>query len=267
MDQLKPPGELCLEGNLAENWRKWIQSFDLFLIASGISEKSEKVQCATFLHVAGEDARVVFNSFDFAKEGDDSKLDILKDKFQTYCEPRKNLTFLRHQFFTRSQGPNETFDAFVTDLKNKAKNCEFSTLNDSLIRDRIVGGIRSDQLRARLLREADLPLVKAIDICRASEATTSQMKEFTDDSEPLVHSINQRRSASQNNLRTVKSNLRQQQSTYVLKKCRNCGGEHSTAQGACPAFGKVCHKLPKRKSVRSGLSVTNCNKRQTNIPS
>lgn len=42
MDQLKPPGELCLEGNLAENWRKWIQSFDLFLIASGISEKSEK---------------------------------------------------------------------------------------------------------------------------------------------------------------------------------------------------------------------------------
>jgi hypothetical protein len=27
MEQLKPPGELCLEGNLAENWRQWIQRF------------------------------------------------------------------------------------------------------------------------------------------------------------------------------------------------------------------------------------------------
>ena len=56
MEQLKPPGELCLEGNLAENWRKWIQSFELFFIASEISEKSEKVLCATFLHIAGEEA-------------------------------------------------------------------------------------------------------------------------------------------------------------------------------------------------------------------
>ncbi len=146
MEQLKPPGELCLEGNLAENWRKWIQSFELFLIASEIGEKSEKVQCATFPHIAGEEARAIFNTFDFAKVGDEHKIDILKDKFKQYCEPRKNLTFIRHQFFTRSQGPTETIDAFATDLKNKAKHCEFGTLIDSLIRDRIVGGIRSDQL-------------------------------------------------------------------------------------------------------------------------
>ena len=162
MEQLKPTGELSFEGNLAENWRKWIQSFELFLIASEINEKSENVQCATLLHVAGEEARAVFNAFDFDKEGDQHKIDIVIDKFKQYCEPRKNLTFIRHQFFTRSQGPTETIDAFATDLKNKAKHCEFSTLIDSLIRDRIVGGIRSDQLQARLLREADLPLQKAI---------------------------------------------------------------------------------------------------------
>ena len=162
MEQLKPTGELSFEGNLAENWRKWIQSFELFLIASEINEKSEKVQCATLLHVAGEEARAVFNAFDFDKEGDQHKIDIVIDKFKQYCEPRKNLTFIRHQFFTPSQEPTETIDAFATDLKNKAKHCEFSTLTDSLIRDRIVGGIRSDQLQARLLREADLPLQKAI---------------------------------------------------------------------------------------------------------
>ncbi len=153
MDQLKPPNSLCFEGNLAENWRTWIQKFDLYLIATGIAEKSDKVKCATFLHVAGDDAVDDF--------------DVLKEKFREYCEPRKNITYLRHMFFTRAQGTNETIDAYVTDLKNKAKDCEFGRLTDDLIKDRIVCGVNNDTVRARLLRETDLNLAKAVDICRA----------------------------------------------------------------------------------------------------
>jgi hypothetical protein len=60
-----------------------------------------------FLHIAGEEARAIFNAFDFAKNGDENKIDILKDKFKQYCEPQNNLTSIRHQFFTRSQGWTE----------------------------------------------------------------------------------------------------------------------------------------------------------------
>lgn len=188
MEQFKPPSELSLEGNLAENWRKWLQSIDLFFFTSGISGKDEKVQCTAFLHVAGEDARTVYNTFEFADDADRQKLDVLKEKFKQYCEPRKNLTYMRHQFFMRMQGPAETIDAFVTDIKNKAKNCEFGTLSDSLIRDRIVCGIKDDSLRARLLREANLPLRKAIDLCRANEASAQQLKQFGGD-ERHVHDM------------------------------------------------------------------------------
>lgn len=90
-------------------------------------------------------------------------------------------------FFTRSQGPAETIDMYVTDLKSKAKDCEFGDLHDSLIRDRIVCGIREDQLKDRLLKETDLTLEKAIDICRASEITSSQMKALND--EVNVHKV------------------------------------------------------------------------------
>ena len=90
-----------------------------------IKEKNEKVQCAVLLHEAGKEARAVFNTFDFDKEGDQHKGDIVKDKFKKYCEPRNNLTFIGHQFFKRSQGPTETIDAFATDLKNKRKHCEY----------------------------------------------------------------------------------------------------------------------------------------------
>lgn len=172
MAHFKPPPSLSLQGNLAENWKTWLQRYELFAIASGVAEKSEEVQCATFLHVAGEEAIKVSNTFVFANDERD-KIAPLKQKFQDYCEPRKNLPYIRHMFFTRVQGPSETIDTYVTDLKNKAKDCEFGDLCDSLIRDRIVCGIRDDQVRARLLREADLTLVKALDVCRASELTST----------------------------------------------------------------------------------------------
>ena len=77
---------------------------------------------------------------------------------------------------TRNQQAGENIDAYVIDLKNKASLCEFSTLKDSLIRDRIVCIIRSDEVRARLLRDPDLTLVKAIDACLAAETSQTQLK-------------------------------------------------------------------------------------------
>lgn len=121
MAQLQPPERLSLQGNLAENWRSWIQRFELFLTASGIAEKSKEIQCATFLHVAGEEAIKVFNTLHFDEE-EKNDIDVLKEKFRTYCEPRKNLPYIRHMFFARAQGQSETFDAYVTDLKDKARD-------------------------------------------------------------------------------------------------------------------------------------------------
>ena len=159
MEQLKPPGHLAMEGNLAENWKEWIQGFELYLTATGIGEKAEKVQVATFLHVAGIEARRVYNAFEI-DEGDIEKIDVLKTKFKEYCEPRKNLTYIRHVFFTRNQGQDEPIDNYLTDLRNKAQPCEFEHLSDGLIRDRIVCGIKDEVCRARLLRESDLTLKK-----------------------------------------------------------------------------------------------------------
>lgn len=79
MEQMKPPTSLSLEGNLAENWRIWIQRFELFLVASGIGKKSDAVKRATFLHVAGDEAIKVFNTFNFDEDVDDYS--VLKELF------------------------------------------------------------------------------------------------------------------------------------------------------------------------------------------
>lgn len=66
-----------------------------------------------------------------AKKAND--YEVPREKLKSYCKPWKNLTYLRPLFFTQTQAPNELIDAYVTDLKSKAKECEFAQLTESLI--------------------------------------------------------------------------------------------------------------------------------------
>ena len=88
MESLNPPKTLCLEGNTAENWRRWIQRFRLYMCATEKDKKAEKLQCAMLLHCAGEEAQELYNTFTFA-DGEKDKIAPLIKKFEDYCTPKK----------------------------------------------------------------------------------------------------------------------------------------------------------------------------------
>ncbi|XP_062589079.1 uncharacterized protein LOC134250729 [Saccostrea cucullata] len=193
MDRLPLPSGLNLTRNLAENWRRFEQQYDAYAVASGVASKGDKVQGMTLLHV-------------------------------------KNVTYERHSFNTRSQKEGEPVDAFVTELKQKASVCEFGELRDSLIRHRIVYGIRSDTVCARLLREQELTLQSVIDICRAAEVSESQLREMGD--EKNVHAV-----------RDKKQRYTQKDAQPQHKgQCKYCGLDHRKGPDHCPAYGKSCNK-------------------------
>ena len=122
MSVFKPPSTLSLEGNVAENWRKWKQRFQPYMDASGSIKKPEKQRVAIFLHLVGEEALEIYNTFSLSTA--EQKLDVLFQKFEDYCNPRRNITFERHKFFTCVQEPTEGIDQYVTELRNKASMCE-----------------------------------------------------------------------------------------------------------------------------------------------
>lgn len=144
MQNLKPLGPLKFDGNISENWRKWKQKWMLYAKASGVEKKDEATQCAVLLHVIGDDALEIYDSFTF-EESEQDKIAPLIAKFEAYCSPKKNLTYERYIFNTCTQS-GRPFDTFVVDLRNKAKTCEFGALQNSLIRDRIVCGIDSNRI-------------------------------------------------------------------------------------------------------------------------
>lgn len=50
-------------------------------------------------------------------------------------------------------------------------------------------GVINDQVRARLLREPDLSLSKAVDLCIANEATQSHLKALHEENEVAVNKL------------------------------------------------------------------------------
>ena len=76
---------------------------------------------------------------------------------------------IQHKFQTRFQGQAEPADQFITDLKLLAKDCEYGNLTNDLVKDRIICGVYSKEVREKLLQEADLTLVKVTEILRAVE--------------------------------------------------------------------------------------------------
>ena len=120
-------------------------------------------------------------------------------------------------------------DAYVTVLRSLSKSCNYGTLEDTLIRDRIVVGIRDNATRKRLLQESKLTLKACVDTCRAAETTSAQIKAMdrgqasgiTSD----VHVINRNR----------------KKVPTVGTECKFCGKPHSfSKRELCPAWGRIC---------------------------
>ncbi len=149
-------------------------------------------------------------------------------------------------FFTRAQGTREKIDAYVTDLKHKAKDCEFSDLTDLLIRDRIVCRIKYDNVRARLLREADLTLEKTIDTCRANKITSNQMKKLVEEVDmnkiSSVRNTKKRGKTMQSEQKSNQHTMECQHKAHV--QCSRCGNQHEYKK--CPAYGQTCKACNKR---------------------
>ena len=61
-------------------------------------------------------------------------------------------------------------------MRTLAASCEWGDSKDDLICSRIISGISLRVVRELLLRELDLKLNKAVEICRADELSRQQMK-------------------------------------------------------------------------------------------
>ena len=148
--------------------------------------------------------------------------------------PLKKMWLSSTTNFSRINSHRDNFlTIFFTELKKLSKECEFSDLQNSLIRDMIVIGITDNHLRQRLLREPDLTLDSAIKLGYAYEETKNHVLELLRDftQNPEIDKISK--------LRKPYRFRKRNPNPDVIMKWKFCSGTHN--KGSCPAYSKICN--------------------------
>ena len=213
-------------GNLADNWKYFEEDWKNWSTATKLNAEASEVIVAALYHTMGRETREIARNLKFDNREDPSAvLQALKEHFV----PKKNVTYERYVFNTSMQN-DEPIDMYINRLRQLAESCDFGDLKESLIRDRLVIGLSDNQTRERLLREDDLTLNKCLQICRAAERTSKQMKAMVGVTD-TVH-------------RVGKTSKSPKATNCASKECKYCGTKHAKKQ--CPAFGKQCSRCKKK---------------------
>ena len=214
------PQQLKLEDNPVQNWQIFKQRWTAYTVLSNFNEQALIKQKAILINCLSDEAMQVYNSF---KIEENTTVQNIFKLFENYIIGSTNDTYERFKFNKRSQNEEENFDSFLADLQRLIKTCNYCPeCEQSLLKDRIVLGVRDSQTQKELLKINDLSLQKTIDICKASEKATIQNKDMK--KEVVVNKIR---------------NSEKPKADY-LKQCKFCGNKHVFSKNSCPAYGKSC---------------------------
>ncbi|XP_062576513.1 uncharacterized protein K02A2.6-like [Saccostrea cucullata] len=221
------PAKLDIRGNLATNWRHFKRVWENYEIATGLKDKNNELRVATLLTCLGAEALSVYDGLKF--NNDEDRKDIIKvlQVLEDFCIGQTNVIYERYTFNKREQELNETIDSYVASLRTLVKTCRFGALQEEMIRDRIVLGIRDNHTRKKLLQEKGLDLQRCVDICRASEKSSSQLRAIEE-----VQFVKKTKPVSDKQ----KKGPRDKQEV----SCEYCGLRHRKDKADCPAYGKEC---------------------------
>lgn len=237
------PAKLDIKGNLASNWKRFRRMWNNYEIASRLRHELKELRTATLLTCIGTEALETYEGLEWANEAEKTDVDVVLEKLEAFYVGATNVIYERYNFNRRIQESAESFEAYVVALRALAKSCDYGQLSDDFIRDRIVVGIRENGLRKKLLQTRELTLRNCIDICRASESTSQQLKNMSQAED--VHTVRTKRDGKKDNenQRRVKwsssengKQLKLNQSSVV--KCKFCGKTHRRIKEECPAWGK-----------------------------
>ncbi len=171
---IKPPRALVTDTrSIADSWRHFKQSWRYYSTLTRTQDHPQDYQVALFLHTLGEEAQKIYNGLQFPTAENNRTVEQIITAFDAFAVGELNETYERFVFNNRAQQENETFDQFLSTLRTLIKTCNFcANCVNSILRDRIVLGIRDATTQTALLKVRQLTLDAAIHTCRAAENAT-----------------------------------------------------------------------------------------------
>ena len=261
------PSAMNCRGDVAGNWEFFRQQWCDYEIATGLIHREETIRLATLKSAMGRDCLQIFPNLNLSDD-DKKKIDRCLEALDNYFKPSRNVVYERYVFNTCVQTNDESVQSYVTRLRKLATSCEYGELTDDLISDRLVIGLKHNGDKVRLLREKNLDLKKAIQMCTTSEVPAQQMKKIqsAEDNTEDVKKFDDKKKAHRR--RRFKNTPEQQQKSNDKQTksgaepragftCKYCGRQQRHVKRTdCPAYGKTCSKCGKKGHFSSVCLTT-----------
>ncbi|OWF39131.1 hypothetical protein KP79_PYT25202 [Mizuhopecten yessoensis] len=228
------------------SWKSFRQHVDC-MFSGPLLVKTEPEKCAYLMIWSGEKGRNMFTTWNLT-EDQKKELKYYYERFEQYVKQRSNVIYNRYKFPSKTQGENETFEQFTTQLQIAVRDCNYDK-SDEMVRDRIVIGVRNSKIREKLINIGnDLTLVKTLDIARTHELSHVQAKSMAGEDAKInaLAKAKQHQFKDSGAGKTYRNKLNKFKRPVKAKEntCSRCGYSY-TGSGLpenCPAFGKTCMK-------------------------
>ncbi|UYV63772.1 K02A2.6-like, partial [Cordylochernes scorpioides] len=123
--------------------------------ASELKSKKEEEQVNALIYILGEKAEDALISFNLT-EIEINNYETVVKKYEEHFIGKRNVIFERAQFNRRYQQDGEAVEEYIRVLHKMAENCNYGSLKEEIIRDRIVVGVKNLQLSEKLQLEPNL---------------------------------------------------------------------------------------------------------------
>ena len=236
---VNPPQVLIIDSHVTENWRLFRQKWGNYSILAQLDRQPAVYQVALLLNAL---ALRTYNGFHFDTPEDRRTVAEILTCFDQFAVGEVNETYERFLFNRRCQNEGETFETFHAGIRTLAKTCNYcNNCVNTILRDRIVIGIRDSDTQTALLKERNLTLLQAIDICKSAKNTAMQGRALRPDT---VHRMAASRPLSRRKQRmptSIPTPTSEWKERHKERECKFCGNTHPMRKDLCPAWGKKCN--------------------------
>lgn len=201
-------------------WASYVERLQYYFDANSIDSEDQKK--AVFLTTVGDHVYTIARGLSKDQKTSNHTFKELVTLLTTHFEPTRNVIVERYEFYKCTQQPEETITEFIMRLKEMAAHCQFKEL-DNMLRDRLVCGAKSRDLKLLFFREPDLTFQTAEKLALASEAAIKNVEQVQD---------------SANILKSMPLGTDTHKATVSGTLCRRCGNNHPP--GTCWAAKVTC---------------------------
>ena len=247
-DRYKSPSmDWSSAGDVHKRFQLFKQKCDL-IFAGPLADKQEEYKVRMLLLWVGDKGLEVYNTSQWAEDGDNLRLDPVWQRLEAYVRPRSNQILARFQLRCLKQG-DMALEEFITRARTLIDDGGYDeAAKEETLRDTLVFGVKSDKARRDAIAIGNaLTYTQIYDLAKTEESTEAQMDVIAKGVQSAeVHAIKVRGQVQRGKFARVKRPQGGQQrarpatqESSDTQRCKNCTGNHKG--GACPAKDTKCY--------------------------